>query len=90
MTKICFVCRTESLRQMDFLFVALSHCDKQNWCMLHKKGQNVSIFFAKYKIGIKNIENAQKVPKRAKSTLLALFGIFLGKASIENPSSFYY
>ena len=39
MTKICFVYRTESLRQTDLLFVALSHCNKQNWYMLPKRCQ---------------------------------------------------
>ena len=38
-TKNYFVGRTESLQQMDFLFVALSQCDKQNWYMLLKNAK---------------------------------------------------
>ena len=37
--KDIFVCRTESLRQTQFLFVALSHCDKQN---LYKLLRNIA------------------------------------------------
>ena len=47
-TKICFVYRTESLRPTDFLFVALSHCDKQKLYMLPKRcqqGQKKSTFW---------------------------------------------
>ena len=29
------VCCTESLRQTEFSFVALSHCNKQNFCLSH-------------------------------------------------------
>ena len=46
-TNICFVYRTESLQQTDFLFVALSHCDNQNLYMFKKdarKGQNTELF----------------------------------------------
>ena len=38
-TKNCFVCRTEPLQQTDFLFVALSHCEKQSLYMIRKKTQ---------------------------------------------------
>ena len=40
-TKICFVYRTESLQQTDLLFIALSHCDKQNLYMFPKRCQKV-------------------------------------------------
>ena len=36
-TRICFVCCTESQRQTDFLFLALSHSDKQNLYMFQKR-----------------------------------------------------
>ena len=48
-TKNCFVCRTEPLRQTDFLFVALGHCDKQSLCMFRgenlKRAQKCYIFW---------------------------------------------
>ena len=39
-----FVCRTEPLRQTDFLLVAQSHCDKQSLYMFHKKGPKLLHF----------------------------------------------
>ena len=81
MTKIYFGCNTESLQQMDFLFVALSHCGKQNRYMLQKKGQNVLklriIYKKKHKISKikhKKCQKEQKVPGNA--ACLELFGIF--------------
>ena len=81
MTKIWFVCRTESLRQTHFLFVALRHCDKQNMYMLGKKCQIVP------KIWKMNTKKSQKMPKRHQkcyklqkvkisAAFLALFSIF--------------
>ena len=54
------VCRTESLQQRFVLCIALSRCDKQNFCFLHTKFVHV----------------AKKMPKRAKNTeLFATFFI---------------
>ena len=85
-TKINFVCYTESLRQMIFLFVALSHCDKQNWYMLQqmpkcveKEEKNTIKRITSAKKVYKVPENGKKVTKKA--SLLAFFGIFLGTST---------
>ena len=82
MTKICFVFRTESLRQMIFLFVALSHCDKQNWYMLQQMPNCVKKEDKNTKNGVKSAKKAHKGPEKGnrnkKCSIIGLFGIFLG------------
>ena len=62
------VCRTESLWQTEVLFVALSHCDKQNFCLSHWVPATNKICICCQKVA-KSVNNAQ---------LFGSFGHFWG------------
>ena len=63
------VCRTESLQETEFWFLALSHSNKQNFCLSHwvTATNKITICYQKVPKNNKNVlKKWQKVPTSAK------------------------